>query len=170
MPKQLGFFALRNHERVPTRVLLVDDLLDLLSDETTGVLRTPRYRIGAPDSVAVEGYGNACIESAPIMRDENAAILMRYDPFLVSTRDPAALVANARLMVALAEAKPRAIDVVLGAGDIMVLNNYRVLHMRVAFEPDRSERSRWLRRFYGRRMTENAGSQVDRSYHHEHSA
>jgi hypothetical protein len=160
MPKQLGFFAVRNSECVPTRVLLVDQILDLLADETMGILSAPRYRIGAPDSVAAEGYGNTHIEPAPIVRVEDDSVLMRYDPFLVSTKDPAAFVANARLTLALAEAEPRAVDIVLGPGDIMILSNYRVLHMRVAFEPDRPERSRWLRRFYGRRATDIAGTRT----------
>jgi alpha-ketoglutarate-dependent taurine dioxygenase len=75
---------------------------------------------------------------------------MRYDPFLVSTKEPAGMLAHARLAIALSEATPHALDITLGAGDIMIFKNYRLLHMRVAFVPHVGAKSRWLRRFYGR--------------------
>jgi hypothetical protein len=96
------------------------------------------------------GFGAECIDDAPILREENGMMLMRYDPSLVTTKDPRAMLANARLVIALAEATPCATDITLTAGDIMVFKNYRLLHMRVAFTPHHAQRSRWLRRFYGR--------------------
>lgn len=149
MPRQLAFFAIRNEERVPTRILLVDDALSLLMPETIDILKQPLYRIGAPDSIFADGNGGECVTNAPILHDEKGELFMRYDPFLVSTKDPAAMLAHARLMIALSEATPKARDVTLNAGDVMIFKNYRLLHMRVAFEPKEARKSRWLRRFYG---------------------
>lgn len=150
MPRYLAFIGIRNDERVPTRILLIDDVLRLLQPSTISILSGCNYRIGAPDSVSGEGFESTCIENAPLLRDEASLKLLRYDPFLVSTKNPAALLAHARLAVALEEATSAAIDIMIGPGDILVIKNYRVLHMRVAFQPCRAANSRWLRRFYGR--------------------
>jgi hypothetical protein len=150
MPLQLAFFALRNNERVATRLLLVDDALQYLDKATIDILAHPLFRIGAPDSVSAAGFGSEHIDRAPILRFENGFTSMRYDPFLVTTKDKAAMVANARLLIALTEAAPHAIDLVLQPGDIMILKNYRLMHMRVAFNPCVAPQSRWLRRLYGR--------------------
>jgi L-asparagine oxygenase len=150
MPKQIAFFGMRNSEHVPTRMLLVDDALSYLGEDTIKRLEKPSYRIGAPDSVVTEGYNNVHIDHAPILRTENGYRWMRYDPFLVFTKEPGAMLANARLAIALSKAATDAKDIILGAGDIMIFKNYRVMHMRVAFVPDEGPRSRWLRRFYGR--------------------
>jgi hypothetical protein len=151
MPYQLGFMTLRNHEAVPTRLLLVDDVLEPLSEATLAALARPSYRIGAPDSVVTDGFDAAAIEDAPILRREGGSWACRFDPFLVTPADPAAAAANARLILALAAARHQALDVVLHGGDVMVFKNYRLLHMRVAFVPEAAPRSRWLRRFYGGR-------------------
>jgi L-asparagine oxygenase len=150
MPEQLAFLAVRNNERIPTRLLLVDDALQSLAASTIATLSRPLYTIGAPDSVAADGFGTVRIENAPILRFEQGFMAMRYDPFLVSTKDPAAILAHARLAIALEEMKSRAIDITLSSGDLLIFKNYRVLHMRVAFEPCEPAQSRWLRRFYGR--------------------
>jgi L-asparagine oxygenase len=77
---------------------------------------------------------------------------MRFDPFLVTAIDSVSAAANTRLVQALVEADAsHAVDVVLRAGDLLVFQNYRVLHRRVAFTPLPAARSRWLRRFYGAR-------------------
>jgi hypothetical protein len=149
MPKHLAFVGIRNNERVPTRILLVDDALRGLQRSTISILSGPNYRIGAPDSVAADGFESTCVEDAAILREEASFRLLRYDPFLVSTKDPAALLAHARLAVALEEATPAAIDIMIDAGDVVIFKNYRVLHMRVAFQPYHAADSRWLRRFYG---------------------
>jgi L-asparagine oxygenase len=151
MPEYLAFVGIRNDERVPTRILRVDQVLRSLHASTKALLSKPLYSIGAPDSVAADGFESTHIEHAPILRLEHGEFQMRYDPLLVSTKDPAALLAHARLALELEAKTHMANDIIVGAGDVMILRNYRVLHMRVAFQPLEASRSRWLRRFYGRR-------------------
>lgn len=151
MPYQLGFFAMRNAELVPTRILLVDDVVTGFSDGALDALAQPAFRIGPPDSVVADSGGDEAIENAPVLRREGGFWECRFDPFLVMPNTAHAAAANARLILALAESRPRAVDIVLDAGDVMVFKNYRMLHMRVAFTPLAADESRWLRRFYGAR-------------------
>ena len=151
MPKSLAFFAMRNDEMVPTRVLLVDDVLSRLNASTIATLSMPLFRIGAPASVLAEGCGVE-IERAPILSGGSKHKRMRYDPLLVRAEDYAARLAEASLLVALEEATSYAVDISLRGGDMFMFNNYRLLHMRVAFEPLKGPRGRWLRRFYGRSL------------------
>lgn len=150
MPSQLGFLAIRNEERVPTRVVLLDDVLSLIAPTVLDALRQESFRIGAPDSVSADGFGSEAIEHASIVRERRGFLESRFDPFLVTPDHPSAAAANAGLILAVAAALPMAVDVMLDAGDLLIFKNYRLLHMRVAFVPATRERSRWLRRIYGR--------------------
>jgi L-asparagine oxygenase len=149
MPVQLAFAGIRNHEQVPTRVLLVDDLLAIMPTAIRDILAQPLFRIGAPDSVAADGNGNLAIQNAPILRMDGSAWKMRYDPNLVTASTDAACAANEWLKLALSICKEKARDIIVNAGDLLVFQNYQLMHMRVAFEPLAPEQSRWLRRFYG---------------------
>lgn len=149
MPLQLGFYAIRNEEFVPTRLLPLDIPLASLPETTLIELTHGDYRIGAPASVAADGFGGEAVEDAPILRFREGFWEGRYDPFLVTPKTPKAAAANARLILALKQVESYAIDVALDGGDLMIFKNYRLLHMRVAFSPLKPARSRWLRRFYG---------------------
>lgn len=149
MPLQLGFYAIRNDEFIPTRLLSLDTPLASLSERTLHELTCGDYRIGAPASVAADGFGGEAVDDAPILRFSNGFWEGRYDPFLVTPKNPKAAAANVELILALVRAESHAIDVTLGGGDLMIFKNYRLLHMRIAFSPLQSARSRWLRRFYG---------------------
>lgn len=149
MPLQLGFYAIRNDEFVPTRLLPLDTPLASLSERTLLELTCGDYRIGAPASVAADGFGGEAVDDAPILRFSNGFWEGRYDPFLVTPKTPKAAAANVELILALVQAESHAIGVTLGGGDLMIFKNYRLLHMRVAFSPLQPARSRWLRRFYG---------------------
>jgi hypothetical protein len=149
MPKHLGFLALRNTEQVPLKVALLDDVLEDLPPGTCSMLASPAFHIGAPQSVAADGFGTEAIEGAPVLIYRGGYWESRYDPFLVTPRSPAAAAANARLILTLADHARRATDILLSAGDLLIFKNTRLFHMRSAFTPGPREESRWLRRIYG---------------------
>jgi L-asparagine oxygenase len=155
IPRQLGFFTIRNAERVPTRILPVDAALRRLSKLVLSELAASHFRIAAPASVVADGHGAECVvQRVSILRIEDGVTYMRFDPLLVTTKEIAAIFALARLVLRLKECaltrSQAAVDVVLRPGDVLLLDNRRCLHMRVAFSPLPAARSRWLRRFYGK--------------------
>ncbi|MDG4767454.1 TauD/TfdA family dioxygenase [Solwaraspora sp. WMMD406] len=142
MPRYLTFYGIRNEEAVPTEIAAVEDALPLVDDATRRVLRSPAYDIGAPASNDAEAvYGNTVIlDQGP------DGTLVRFDRGTTRARDAVAASALQAWIGALARVPRR--ELVLGAGDFLIFDNYRVLHRRSRFTPAPAATARWLRRCY----------------------
>ncbi|WP_438388899.1 guanitoxin biosynthesis L-enduracididine beta-hydroxylase GntD [Actinopolyspora saharensis] len=153
----LLLLGLRNHDRVPTTVSGVDEVS--LPPEHRSVLRQQRFLIRpdtehlsrAEDLVAGTGRRH------PIQRmqeePEPCAVLfgaeehpyLRVDPAFMEPLpgDEEAVAALTDLTDQLEE---KLTDVVLGPGDLLVVDNYKAVHGRSAFEARFDGTDRWLKK------------------------
>jgi hypothetical protein len=148
IPHFLSFYGMRNTERVPTDLLPVDTLLAALPERVADELRRPQFAVTAPDSYSPGGDGTlpACT-GVPVLwtlRDGRPAA--RYGPGRVRGLTPWARAALAWLEACLADLE--GVPVMIEAGAFHIIDNRRVMHRRVPFEPAGPGRGRWLRRCY----------------------
>jgi L-asparagine oxygenase len=129
----LALSCLRNNDRVPTTVASVD-CLDLASLDLE-VLFQPRFRIGGDDMY----------RDRPVLFGSADSPYLRLDPPYMRALpgDDRAAQALAVLCQGLAGGM---VDVVLNAGDLLLLDNYRAVHGRRAFQGRYDGTDRWLRR------------------------
>jgi Fe(II)/alpha-ketoglutarate-dependent arginine beta-hydroxylase len=152
----LAMFCLRNPQSVPTMIASIADVE--LDAETKRQLFQPRFTIlpdeshrgttgvadFAPESAAgIEEMLRAPQEIAVLFGD-SARPYVRLDPyFMPPPEDAQAREALRRLIF---ELDNHIKDVVLGPGDLCVMDNYQVVHGRRPFEPRFDGTDRWLKR------------------------
>ncbi|MGY2087239.1 MULTISPECIES: TauD/TfdA family dioxygenase [Nocardia] len=129
----LALACLRNPDRVPT-IVAATDVVDWSSLDVD-VLFEPRYLIGDEESGRVR----------PALFGAADSPYLRVDmPYMRAL--PGDVRAAAALSGLCAQLRAGAIDVVLDAGDVLVLDNYRTVHGRRPFQPKFDGTDRWLRR------------------------
>lgn len=144
IPRYLSFFAMRNNEAVPTDVVSIDAAIDLMSHDALQMLGQPGYTVGAPASN--DSFQADQLMPRALVEISGADRRVRYDPGTVTTSDPsceAALTQWRQVLDGIAGE-----ELVLGPGDFLIFDNYRILHRRRAFEPGPVNQARWLRRCY----------------------
>lgn len=129
----LALYCLRNEGGIPTTVATAD-CLDL-STLDVEVLLQPRYVIGGGDASRVR----------PALFGSPESPYLRVDPPYM-----AALPGDDRAAAAFADLCGRLrdgmVDVILDAGDLMLIDNYRAVHGRRPFRARHDGTDRWLRR------------------------
>lgn len=153
----LLLLGLRNHDAVPTGVAGVDQVV--LSDEHREVLSQPRFLI-RPDTEHLRHARTLTADrgsphAVQLMQDEPepCAVLfghpdrpyLRIDPAFMSSL-PGDPEAAAALEALTAELQRNLTDVVLSPGDLLVIDNYRVVHGRAAFKARFDGTDRWLKK------------------------
>lgn len=144
IPRYLSFFAMRNDEAVPTDVVSLDTAIDLMDRRALEVLGQPGFTVGAPASN--DRFQAEQLEPYPLVEISGADRRVRYDPGTVTASSPrhdAALAQWRQVLDGIAGE-----ELVLGPGDFLIFDNYRILHRRRAFEPGPVTQARWLRRCY----------------------
>ncbi|TJZ44120.1 hypothetical protein FCH28_31470 [Streptomyces piniterrae] len=149
--------GLRNHDAVPTGIAGIDSLT--LGDEVIRVLREPRFLI-RPDTEhlrraagLVRGSGRR--HPIQVMQDEPepCAVLfggterpyLRVDPAFM-TAVPGDTEATEALSALVEQLEAHLVDVALGPGDLLVVDNYRAVHGRSAFRARFDGTDRWLKK------------------------
>lgn len=143
-PEHLALLGITNPERVPTNVVLIESVLELLPAETTTVLREPLFTLACPDSFEAPQGITENVPARPIVwtgpggRPEAS--------FAPDTRpiDGAAeeVGSHLKLFAAAVGQAPRT-SIVLESGEILVFSNSRCLHGRPPVEAER-----WMKRLY----------------------
>ncbi|MCC3767825.1 TauD/TfdA family dioxygenase [Streptomyces sp. UNOC14_S4] len=146
VPRYLSFYAVRNHERVPTELTPVEGVAEGLDSWHRRLLESPHFTVGAPASNDPEATERP-LEHTPLLETgPDGRHRIRYDQG--TTR---ALTDDASLALEAFQEMLTTIPstgLVLDEGDFMVFDNYRVLHRRRAFSPHPVVAARWLRRCY----------------------
>ncbi|GGQ73912.1 TauD/TfdA family dioxygenase [Streptomyces pilosus] len=155
--RYLALLGVRNHDRVPTTLGTVHDLG--LADDLRAVLRERRFLIRpdlehlrqlaayAPDSDMLR-QARAMHENpepvALLFGDPDAPCLRIDAPYTTALPgDDEAAEALAAITGELDRAQR---DVVVGEGDVLIVDNYRAVHGRRAFRPRFDGTDRWLKR------------------------
>ena len=131
--------CLRNPDRVPTIIASIDKVA--LNDEARRILFEPRFFVGANIAHAVEQPRDRVsilfgAKDSPYMRVN--LNLQHTLPDDTEARD--AMNALARALTENVE------DVILGQGDYLYLDNFKVAHGRRAYTPRYDGTDRWLKR------------------------
>ena len=142
VPRYLTFYAVRNDERVPTELAAVADALANLAPAWSAALRRPEFEVGAPAS----NDARHSLDGTPVLEHGPDGDRARFDRGTTRALTATAAEALARWSDAL-DAMP-ARELVLGPGEFLIFDNYRVLHRRRAFTPGPAPTARWLRRCY----------------------
>jgi Fe(II)/alpha-ketoglutarate-dependent arginine beta-hydroxylase len=153
----LLLLGLRNHDAVPTVIAGVDQVR--LSARHRRVLAEPRFLI-RPDTEHLNQARKLATSSGevhPMQRLQDApepcAVLfghpeqpyLRIDPVFMSAV-PGDAEAVEALEALTGELQRRLVDVALGAGDLLVVDNYKAVHGRSAFTARFDGTDRWLKK------------------------
>ena len=162
----IGLMCLRNPDQVETTYAVIDSLP--LDDATMQLLFERRFLIrpdeshlpknrsgmqrdlGASDDLLRRSYArieqmNSAPEKVAVFSGDPASPYARLDPYFMDrvADDPAAMAALDRL-VAVIDAQISGIA--LGPGEIIFIDNYKVVHGRVPFKARYDGSDRWLHR------------------------
>lgn len=143
-PEHLALLGISNPERVPTNVVRIESILDLLPAETIGVLRKPLFTLACPDSFEAPQSITENVPARPIVWTGSGGL--PEASFAPDTRpiDSATeeVGSHLQLFVAAVDQAPRT-SIVLEPGEILVFSNARCLHGRPPVEAER-----WMKRLY----------------------
>lgn len=163
IPHYLALASLKNRDAdgrsVATELVLVEEVLKRLGEDTVYALGEEEFMIEPPESNSCEG----CSYVALLQRDKTGYV-MRYDANRESvyglTRR--GIYALEEFDQELEAEQKNAIQIHLEPGMMLIFDNYKVLHRRKSFAPgDNLANSRWLRRCFGLRSP-HTGEFVDR--------
>jgi hypothetical protein len=143
-PNYIAWLGLRCDTMVPTSIVLLEEVLGTLPTYVIDSLKKPIFEIHRPPS-----FGEGALERhrAPLLvPDGEGALCTRYgfanptDAESTYAFELFSLVANDARM---------AHQVLLPPGDLLLINNQKVLHARRSFVSRRDGTDRWLLRLYG---------------------
>jgi Fe(II)/alpha-ketoglutarate-dependent arginine beta-hydroxylase len=146
----LCLVCLRNPSGASTTVASVGDVLQL--GPLPPVLFDPCVIIPADDAqlagaqeIDADPWIGSTLEPVPILTTTTTGIEMRIDPayMSVSVEDPSVHDAVTHFCDSI---ERQLQDVILEPGDVLVLNNHRVVHGRRPFKPAYDGRDRWMKR------------------------
>jgi Fe(II)/alpha-ketoglutarate-dependent arginine beta-hydroxylase len=153
----LVLLGLRNPDKVPTTVAAVDAVT--ISAEHQEVLRQPRFLI-RPDTEHLKHAGEmvagSCqVHSMQVMQSspEPCAVLfggeqepyLRVDPAFMQPV-PGDSDAREALAALVGQLEQQLRDVVVGPGDLLIVDNYKAVHGRSAFHARYDGTDRWLKK------------------------
>ncbi len=142
-PTHLVLSCLRGDPSASTTVCSVEDLVSGLTATTRTVLSEPRYRCGVDESFG--GRPDQLGAPAPVLwGDPDDPCLWFDEQLMVGTDGPSA--AALEELTALIDKRRR--EIVLEAGDCLIIDNARAVHGRSAFTARYDGTDRWLQRAF----------------------
>lgn len=143
-PNYIIWLGLRCDIKVPTTVILLEDILSVLPADIINSLSKPIFDVYRPPSF---GLGAVKHRLAPLLVPDSKGILCTRHGFAKPT-DPESNYALQSFSL-VAETPVLAHHVLLPPGDVLIINNQKTLHARDIFFPRYDGTDRWLLRFYG---------------------
>lgn len=153
----LLLLGLRNHDRVPTTLAGIDDVM--LTEQHRKILAEPRFLIRpdmehlkrAADLVGTTGGSHRMqqLRDAPepcaVLFGDPTRPYLRIDPTFMATV-PGDAEAKEALDEVVSQLDGRLLEVALTPGDLLVVDNYRMVHGRNGFEARFDGTDRWLKK------------------------
>ncbi len=154
----VGLMCLRNASRTSTTVAALADVP--LTQNELEILMQPRYLIVPDASHAVPaspaestGQDPLAVTTNPATAYTTAVVFgdpekpfIRCDPDFTTVADPLDIDAAQALDKLTSSLNDVLADVVLAPGDLIFIDNYRVVHGRRPFQPSNDDHDRWLKR------------------------
>ena len=144
-PRYLLLLCLRGDPAACTMLCSVAHVLPHLDAATITILREPRFRTRPDASFLDEGTVGELGPPMAVVTGIDAGLTFTYDEDLMIGTDAAAQAALDRLGRAV---RTHATTVVLDAGDLLVIDNHRVVHARSPFNARFDGSDRWLQRTF----------------------
>lgn len=141
-PKYVVLLCLRGDQHAATTYADVRDIVPRLSAEQLTVLSTNEFVTTIDPSFMSNGEPDAEVRIVPLTSTVRGWTLV-YDELLMRGTTPRAQAALNALRQAVKEATQQ---VVLAAGDLLVIDNDRAVHGRTPFTPRYDGTDRWLKR------------------------
>lgn len=161
-PDTLTLLSLKSQENVFTSLLLLDDILENLSDDEIELLSQPLFDVKRPDSFEKD---NVSINNLPLLTKYDGKYYSRFDYHNISTKDPLSLqVLNKFRQISLNENLWKKFN--LKPGEVIIFNNQRTLHTRNKFTSKFDGNDRWLLRLFGLWEKPNTASFVSEHCNH----
>ena len=143
-PRYLLLLCLRGDPAAATLLCSVADCLPHLDAQTIATLREPRFRT-RPDESFLEPGTIGALGAPMAILDGASSPTFTYDEDLMVGIDPGAQAALDRLR---AVVRDHASMIVLEPGDLLVVDNDRVVHGRTSFAARFDGTDRWLQRAF----------------------
>ncbi|MEH6352626.1 MULTISPECIES: TauD/TfdA family dioxygenase [unclassified Pseudomonas] len=145
-PEYLSLTGLRCELTVPTRIVAIADVLNMLPDFVEQELLRPSFSVRRPDSFARQ---DTVLEQVPLLyRPSSGGLHCRYNMASISAHCE-----HSRLALQLFAAAANHPDVVrsvlLQPGDMLIFKNQQTLHARDGFAPRYDGLDRWMLRVFG---------------------
>jgi len=144
-PRYLLLLCLRGDPNARTMLCSMANVLPRLDDATIAVLRERRFRTRPDASFLDDGRRGELGPPMAVIAGTDDDPTFTFDEDLMVGTDPEAAAALAQLTRAVHEA---ATAVVLEAGDLLVVDNHRVVHGRSPFNARFDGSDRWLQRAF----------------------
>ena len=141
-PRFVVLLCLRSDPQAATTYADVADIVVHLSNEHLAALQTNEFVTSIDPSFMSNGEPDAQVHVIPLTTTGEGWSLI-YDQLLMRGTTPRAIAALSALHDAV---KHTTQQVVLAAGDIMVIDNHRAVHGRTPFAPRYDGTDRWLKR------------------------
>jgi len=141
-PRYVVLLCLRSDPQAATTYADVADIIVHLADEDLAVLQTNEFVTSVDPSFMSNGEPDTQVRVTPLTATGDGWSLI-YDQLLMRGTTPRAIAALSALHHAV---KYTTQQVVLAAGDILVIDNHRCVHGRTPFAPRYDGTDRWLKR------------------------
>jgi L-asparagine oxygenase len=141
-PRYVVLLCLRSDPQAATTYADVADIVVHLSNEHLAALQTNEFVTSIDPSFMSNGEPDAQVHVAPLTATGEGWSLI-YDQLLMRGTTPQTIAALSALHDAV---KHSTQQVVLAAGDILVIDNHRAVHGRTPFAPRYDGTDRWLKR------------------------
>jgi len=149
-PDYLALYCLRSdHDKIATiSVLDVRELVKQFSKKEIEILRKPLFSTPAPDSFR-EAHGVILwSELRPILDGPISApeLILKLPEMKINSLDAEHVFLKIKKKIL--DSEVPSCDVKLEVGDLLIINNHRVMHSRSKFVPHYDGKDRWLQRVY----------------------
>ena len=141
-PRYVVLLCLRSDPQAATTYADVADIVVHLSDEDLAVLQTNEFVTSVDPSFMSNGEPDAQVRVTPLTATGEGWSLI-YDQLLMRGTTPRSIAVLSALHHAVTRTTQQ---VVLTAGDILVIDNHRCVHGRTPFAPRYDGTDRWLKR------------------------
>ncbi len=141
-PDFVLLLCLRGDYAAKTTYAKLTDILQELPKKYVRILEQEQFTTSIDMSYRLDGQADTKVPIAILNKKDNTYQL-RYDEELIRATNSKAAEALSALKVAITNTTQ---DIVLNTGDMLVLNNHRVLHGRSTFKARYDGTDRWLQR------------------------
>src|SRR5262249_6160176 len=143
-PRWLVFVSIYDCPCTPITFVDIDDIIQVLSARTVDTLLLPIFEVDSPASFSPSETSR---NVAVLFDHGSQGFFSRYNQALIRTTEPAGISALTDFSSAL-KGCHQVHRIYPKPGDVVVLDNWKALHMRAAYKPRWDGSDRWLLRTY----------------------